>query len=56
MFHSDFPEAQVIIPCPIIIICNDCDKNVIYDNIFDDGGQLDEQEDVGLMLTLQIQY
>ena len=45
MFHSDLPEAQVIIPCIITIICNSCDQNIVSDDIFDDGGQLYEQED-----------
>ena len=44
MFHSEFPRAQVIIPCPRTVICNSCYQNIVSGNILDDGGNVGEQE------------
>ena len=37
MFHSDYLEAHVIIPCPKKIICNSYDKNLASGDKLDDG-------------------
>ena len=53
IFHLDFIEAKVIIPCPRTIMCNPCDQNILTDDIFDDGGKLYEQDDSGFLSSLK---
>ena len=42
-----FSRIKVIIPFPSTIFCNLCDKNIVFDDILDNGGYLDEQKDFG---------
>ena len=47
MFYLYDPESQVVITFPRTIIYNSCDQIIVTDDIFDDGGHLDEQDDFG---------
>ena len=49
MFYLDFPKSQFIIPCPKTVIYNSCDQNCVTGDIFNDGGQLDERDDLRVL-------
>ena len=45
MFHSEFSESPVIIPCYTTIIYEYCDQNLVPADILDDEENYDKQED-----------
>ena len=44
MFHSEFPQAKVIITCTRTSIYNYCDQDDLLGDILYDGGNVDQQE------------
>ena len=47
MLLSEFSQAEKIIPCPRILICNNCEQNNLLGDILNAGDNVDDQEDYG---------
>ena len=47
MLLSEFLQAESIIPCPRTTICNNCEQNNMFGDIFNAGDNVGDQEDYG---------
>ena len=47
MLLSEFSQAEKIISYPRTIICNKCEQNNLFGDIFNAGDNVDDQEDYG---------